>query len=110
MGQIDLSLVSKAIAITSPASIVSFISLCHFRYFLITHYRPPFASTLFLNLIVPRPLEKDVISVLREVLHRSICSAVEQALLVRHLKFVAANLHTGLSTQKSGRSVGAGLS
>ena len=28
-----------------------FISLCYFRYFLITHYRPPFASTLLLYLI-----------------------------------------------------------
>lgn len=75
-GQIDLSPVSKIIAIASPASIVSFISFCHFRRFPITHYRLPFASTLlFYFAVIPnereggreRLLEKNVISVFRGV-------------------------------------------
>lgn len=109
VGQIDLSLVSKAIAIMSPASIVSFISLCHFRRFSITHYRSPSASTSvflysLLCLDTARSFEKDVIPVLRDVLYRFICSAVKQTRSMQcdYLKFVAPDLHAGLSTRENG--------
>lgn len=108
VGQIDLSLVSKAIAITSPTSIASFISLCHFRRFPITHYRPPPASTLLPYLIVPwyREVTREKCNSCAPRGTPSIYllgyrASSGRALLARYLKFVAPNLHTGKRSSRA---------